>query len=1057
VPIKYLIDQSLFSGSADSLRTAVGGFYNPSGDLSAGSKPADYYGEVPAGTAYDVDTDGGAEGIEEADFEVSAAVSERLSYVLSRTADSLGDTTPIQTTLSKDSIMINKRIPVRLIGNQEHVFSDEHWEKILVGGQWAGSQMEPMIKQNVVFDDQHMESIYPIDAKIVKRLTDLNYSPESYSGFFAVRGDYVQIKPEVNHYIPFYQDYVKKLGSELVIPNAYLMTSIELFGDSIALPVTPYKYSEYNQNYWNQHFINFVSREKSLPEVDYFDINEGELYYDYTAGTPGYESPYAVLLDDMDPSEDYTKEFLSRKYSGMVTKYLPISVPNTPLSSSTVSAIQERMQNIIFDQYSGLGYDSDKEKKTDSVLPSVSDETKTFFPYYINIDFYSERAYKFANNINFHSYSSKFLKLLKEVFLNEIEIQPKTVSYECSYNRTEPSFETAEVTEEYVRETRQLRYVDFLEFLLHSYNNYISETSNCTFIGNPISNPSSLGDLDGFATFQRKAAMDDIGDYRYFNTISTYDVLHATMRMFGYQGTAADPEEHITSLHELFGCSKDFPMSEYLMDPDDDETTPDEYGMSSSDTSGLKAVIAGGTTDAVDENIFGYHEVVAYRVEKIASDASAEELNTRPIQNFWFINTEQREDINLIDTQIKYDTNYTYNIYSYSICVGIKYKTTDLAITKFTSNVADDEDTADEDESELFCLEFFDPNTGEPTAELFGNLDESALLEEMSGVTEDGERIYFLSRASVRTRARYLADFHLHLEPTVRIVENKMYSKTLKALDHPANKLDIEPYQLLDESHTIGYRISYEPFVPREFPQTISAQDVQIKEDYMNAYDFLEGEKISGISKGSSTDWTARQNPNESISRPRYIEVYRLTDKPTKYEDFDNNLYETIDLKLLNQKTATYSDQTNEIEFFNDKIDYNKKYYYMFRMLTEQRMFGDVSEIYEAELVYDGNAPYAIFNTFFKEDLKEKVFVNPSKSVKKIFQIRPNLQQISFDDSNVDYTNRAIDEIENLEVGNLIESHPEESIWTNEFKLRLTSKKTNKKIDLNLTFNLDSD
>ena len=102
----------------------------------------------------------------------------------------------------------------------------------------------------------------------------------------------------------------------------------------------------------------------------------------------------------------------------------------------------------------------------------------------------------------------------------------------------------------------------------------------------------------------------------------------------------------------------------------------------------------------------------------------------------------------------------------------------------------------------------------------------------MSGVTEDGEKIYFLSRASVRTRARYLADFHLHLEPTVRLVENKMYSKTLKVLDHPANKVDIEPYQLLDESHTIGYRISYEPFVPREFPQTISSQDIQIKEDY---------------------------------------------------------------------------------------------------------------------------------------------------------------------------------------------------------------------------------
>ena len=62
------------------------------------------------------------------------------------------------------------------------------------------------------------------------------------------------------------------------------------------------------------------------------------------------------------------------------------------------------------------------------------------------------------------------------------------------------------------------------------------------------------------------------------------------------------------------------------------------------------------------------------RVEKIASDDTGESLNAKPIQNFWFINTEDRQDINLVDTQVKYDKNYTYNIYSYTINVGLKYK-----------------------------------------------------------------------------------------------------------------------------------------------------------------------------------------------------------------------------------------------------------------------------------------------------------------------------------------------------------------------------------------------
>ena len=517
MPFKYLVDLSLFSGSSDTLRTAIGGFYEPERNIAAPSTPSDYYYDVPEGSSYDVDTIGGAEGINASDFVAFGARSDRISYVLSRTQDTLGDTgpedgsNPARMTVSKDSMMINTRFPVRLIGNPEHVFSDQHWEKVLLGGMWGREQVPGIIKENFVFDDQHMEVLYPIDAKKIKRLNDLEYTYSDAYGtnLYSTRGDFIEIKPEVNHYIPFYQDYTNNLGSELLIPNAYLMTSIELFGDSAGFSTVPYRYSDYSQNFWNLNFINAVSREKEISEVDYFEVNSGELYYDYTAGTPGYESPYEVLLNDMGSSDggatasEYTLNYLSKKYSGLVTKYFPISIPNIPLSSSTETVVQNAMQNIIFDQYAGLGYDDDEEDFTDSVIPTVSSDTKRYFPYYVNIKFYSERASRFSNNINFHSYSSKFLKILKEIFLNEIELKPKMIAYECSYNIAEPSYENANVSKEYIRETRQLRYVDFLELLLHSYNNYISETSNCFFVGNPISNPSSLGDLDGFATFQR--------------------------------------------------------------------------------------------------------------------------------------------------------------------------------------------------------------------------------------------------------------------------------------------------------------------------------------------------------------------------------------------------------------------------------------------------------------------------------------------------------------------------------------------------------------------------
>ena len=107
MPIKHLIDLSLFSGSADTLRTALGVYYEPNaamagigGTVGTAMSPLDYFFEVPDGI-HDVSTDGGAEGINTADYHASNARSNRISYVLSRIADTLGDVSPVRTTVSK--------------------------------------------------------------------------------------------------------------------------------------------------------------------------------------------------------------------------------------------------------------------------------------------------------------------------------------------------------------------------------------------------------------------------------------------------------------------------------------------------------------------------------------------------------------------------------------------------------------------------------------------------------------------------------------------------------------------------------------------------------------------------------------------------------------------------------------------------------------------------------------------------------------------------------------------------------------------------------------------
>jgi hypothetical protein len=65
----------------------------------------------------------------------------------------------------------------------------------------------------------------------------------------------------------------------------------------------------------------------------------------------------------------------------------------------------------------------------------------------------------------------------------------------------------------------------------------------------------------------------------------------------------------------------------------------------------------------------------------------------------------------------------------------------------------------------------------------------------------------------------------------------------------------------------------------------------------------------------------------------------------------------------------------------------------------------------------------------------------------------PHASQLVLVDSGVDYTEPAYTQLDNLEVGS---EDLEDKIWGKTFKLRLTSKKTGKKIDLNITYNVSS-
>ena len=407
---------------------------------------------------------------------------------------------------------------------------------------------------------------------------------------------------------------------------------------------------------------------------------------------------------------------------------------------------------------------------------------------------------------------------------------------------------------------------------------------------------------------------------------------------------------------------------------------------------------------------------MAYRVEKLGGPPTGDSRTRNVLQNFWFFNPSDISEINFSDSQVKYDSSYTYIVYAYVLVVGAKYNFSDLRLARPISEI----------DENYNCLQYYDPITGEVADQLYAAWEDNPLSGSSTFATNA------LKRSN--DEYKYLADFNVNYEPNIKLIEIPMFTKTLSISDHPPNSFDITPYQVNDNSQTIGFDINYETFyivaddiAGMTYPTPISPNDEDRKTSYLHGRDILSSSYLD----------------LESVSRQRTVEAYRLDRMPATISDFENNKIATIDLSVPSTN-YTYSNTD-----FHDRIKTNQKYYYLFRFVNEQGVPGQLSDIYETELVNDGGYKYAVFNILFESELGEEVFVNPLKSFKKIFQLQPNISHVLLDSSEADFENLAADELGNISVGSAADP-----IWDQTFKLRMTSKKTSKKIDFNITYRI---
>jgi len=269
----------------------------------------------------------------------------------------------------------------------------------------------------------------------------------------------------------------------------------------------------------------------------------------------------------------------------------------------------------------------------------------------------------------------------------------------------------------------------------------------------------------------------------------------------------------------------------------------------------------------------------------------------------------------------------------------------------------------------------------------------------------------------------------LHIDiisrPNVKVIEVPYFSCSTRLMDSPPipPNVNILPYK--NVNNKIKINLSSNTGEVKQEPIIIQTENGD-EESLKNVYEAQE------LAQGSIIEF-------QSDDPPQTFQVFSINTEPTSYEDFKDTMREY--------------DVTGFSSFsLDDRLASNTKYYYTFRVKDIHGHVSNPSEIYKVELIDNSGAVYLLVDIF---EFKPKVLKN-KKSMKRYLSIIPQPDQrfineeesqIEFDDTHVGKT--AVGLSPTL-------GHTEETIFNRGpekyFKIRLISKKTGRKLDINVAF-----
>jgi len=271
------------------------------------------------------------------------------------------------------------------------------------------------------------------------------------------------------------------------------------------------------------------------------------------------------------------------------------------------------------------------------------------------------------------------------------------------------------------------------------------------------------------------------------------------------------------------------------------------------------------------------------------------------------------------------------------------------------------------------------------------------------------------------------AAFRVKQRPEVLLIEQEIFTDDHLIIDDPPVPPEVEIVPYFADGRNLLFNLKSAVGEYKFDPVALNNKDVAAHAEIRRA------QKV-GIND------PIRFKSDDPIGKEGYFEIYRLQNHPKSWSDFHGNLLTSIANNSTYGNTESLSASSAE---YIDRIASNRKYYYICRMIDVHGHVSNPSDIYEVELVNDEGSVYMIKRIVDFSPVEPK---HPSKKMRRLLQIKPGLEHTYIDEDLLDGEKSAF-RTKNVKLGLL-----EESPWGRKFKFRLVSRKTGKKIDLNVDF-----